>query len=573
MNHSESDNSNTSQQANVSGELEIPQVVTQNDKQQTLSIEPYEPKLLSPTNIISSSMSDSGMSTNSNQSQIQLVIHEGGSSLKVVSSADRCLSVSDESGDDHVLRTGDIGFRVEPISKQGADDKKSTAGQSAATSKTPRSSSVTKSTSGAIRVKTCFGVLELSWLKVFSLLSLTVNLLAFLTLATLIIVGYVGQNYYSTIFDGLDTSTSYYRQMMVASCRSAVFSNNNPQITATYAAKFSNYTKQFLANVDVILTKVPKNLHYYVAHNMSIDDLRTAKALGIESKAISLLKTGNYSSAMSLLESPYYKFCLEGYAEEFQPLVDYVLGIQNFAKDFNTVIITVSLIVILVSVIVVVPTVIGSIVMSLKKDSSNNKKLKQIRALMLMDTMKDTKTRNQFKNYCKQELSLDNFSLLDKINDYKLLSERSFDIQVYLFDTSEGASDILSETGSSSASMEPTKKKKKKGFTEKDLNEIEKKKYEIAFEIYTDYLDVHGDKSVNINKQLADRVKQCLDFFATGQSEHLPENLFENVESEMCVLMMDTFHRFKASLESQKQNKKEILSKFKSNKHKSVNHK
>ena len=95
------------------------------------------------------------------------------------------------------------------------------------------------------------------------------------------------------------------------------------------------------------------------------------------------------------------------------------------------------------------------------------------------------------------------------------------------------------------------------------MDEIEKKKFEIAFEIFTDFLDVRGDHSVNISKQFADNVKRFLDHFAKGENDQLPENLFDQVESEMCVLMMDTHHRFKLHLEIELKERKKIISTIK----------
>ncbi|EFC35753.1 predicted protein [Naegleria gruberi] len=191
--------------------------------------------------------------------------------------------------------------------------------------------------------------------------------------------------------------------------------------------------------------------------------------------------------------------------------------------------------------------------------------------------MRDNKLRKLFRDHCKQEMSLDNYLLLDKITDYKILCEKSFEIQVFLYDdmSPNSHSDSLSDSGSSATANSSNldhqhKKKKKKGYTEKDLHEIEKKKYEIAFEIYTDFLDINGDKSVNINKSAADRVKEQLDYFASGENEHLTDTLFDNVESEICVLMLDTHHRFKQTVEFQKQTQKQHVKKnkvkFESNK-------
>ncbi|KAF0973568.1 hypothetical protein FDP41_008272 [Naegleria fowleri] len=431
---------------------------------------------------------------------------------------------------------------------------------------TKSNNSLTKSTlengDGFIHIKTCFGVLQLSGMKMLSLTSLTLNLFAFLLLALMISVAFVGQIMFAHKFDNLDLSSAYYREGMIGSCRSAVFSNISHDMTWLYIVKFENFSKWFQENMDFMVTSsVMRNV--YLSGNRTFNDLKTFKAIAIERQAISVLKeNGNHSVAMQWLDSPLYLNNVEAYSEEFQPLVDFVYGLQVFTRNFNVIITTACLVTIVVSFIVVAPTVIASLWVSLKRDTSNANKLKHVKALLLQDTMRDQKLKHLFKEHCKKELSLDNYSLLDKIHDYKALCEKSFDIQVYLFDSSDTSSlsDVTSETGSTlNESNSSHKKKKKKGYTEKDLREIEKKKFEIAFEIHTDYLDVHGDKSVNINKNLAEHVKQQLDFFATNQNEQLAEDLFDSVEHEICFVMMDTHMRFKASLENQKQSKKEIL--------------
>ena len=54
--------------------------------------------------------------------------------------------------------------------------------------------------------------------------------------------------------------------------------------------------------------------------------------------------------------------------------------------------------------------------------------------------------------------------LLEKINDYKKLCERRFDIQVYLYDTDVLSDPTNESTTSSNISDEKEKKKKRKGF-------------------------------------------------------------------------------------------------------------
>ncbi|KAG2378966.1 hypothetical protein C9374_007604 [Naegleria lovaniensis] len=418
---------------------------------------------------------------------------------------------------------------------------------------------------GSIHIKTCFGVLQLSGMKMLSLTSMTLNLIAFIILALIITFSFVGQIMFAHKFDGFDVSSAYYREGMIGACRSAVFSNFTQDISMRYIVKYENFSKLFLANMDDMVTGLPTFMRTtFTSRNMTVNDLKTFKAIAVEQQVISMLKEGNFSRAMQILDSPSYRSNMEAYSEEFQPLTDYLLGLQTFARNFNTIMTTACLVTIVVSFVVVAPTVVASIFVSLKRDTSNSKKLKQVKALLLQDTMHDNKLKNLFKEHCKKEMSLENFSLLDKINDYKTLCEKSFDIQVYLYDSSETSSisDVTSEAGSAmNGSDLNNKKKKKKGYTEKDLREIEKKKFELAFEIHTDYLDVHGDKSVNISKHFAEGVKQQLDFFATTQNEQLPEDLFYTVENEICIVMMDTHMRFKASLENQKQSKKESLKK------------
>ncbi|KAG2377933.1 hypothetical protein C9374_009018 [Naegleria lovaniensis] len=443
-------------------------------------------------------------------------------------------------------------------------DIETKSNKSAATSsKTKRSGSSGRSGSAtgsdAIRIHTRCGTFELSWLKVLSLMSLIVNLVAFLVLGGLILAGYLTQSDYSANWFGLDTDTSYYREMMIASCRAAVFSNFNPVTTANYTARYYDWQKKFTANAQSVQKRVPPSLQYTVSHNISVLELRTSKAVGTEFAALGQAAAGNFSTAMSMIDSAAYKGFLEGYAVEFQPMVNYVKSKRDEGSNYSLLVTTISLIVICVSLLVVIPTVVASIGLSLRKDSVNTKKLQKVKAHLLMDTMKDNKLRELFKAHCKQEMSLENFLLLDKITDYKKLCERSFEIQVYLYDNDQTTSDATSEGG---LSVEQPKKKKK-GFTEKDLINIEKKKYEIAFEIYSDFLEVNGEHSVNLNKQMIDRVKEHLDFFATGQNEHLADGIFDGVENEICILMLDTHARFVQSVQFQKQLRKEALTTFK----------
>ncbi|KAG2383143.1 hypothetical protein C9374_004480 [Naegleria lovaniensis] len=429
--------------------------------------------------------------------------------------------------------------------------------------------SQSKANGEGFKLYTCCGVIEFSWIKTLNIMSLFLNLVAFLALAALIIAGYSGSSAYNSLLNNIDADTTFYRKMLIASARACVFSNQSYAISYNYSQIYSTYRVKYIASITDVLKVVPPQLQYHIPRNITIFELRTYKAMVTESMAIGLALNGSYVKAMDLIESSIYKYYLEGYDIEYKPLLDYYENKEVERQNFSITITTLSLIVICVSIAVVIPVVVASIAFSLKRDSSNTKKIKQMKANLLQDTMKDQTMRELFRAHCASEFSLENFMLLDKITDYKNYSERSFQIQEYLYDNENSSkNDETSSTiTSSSTQQEPTKKKKaKKGFTEKDLQQIEKKKFEIAFEIYSEFLDVNGEHSVNINKQTAEPVKEQLDFYATGQSEHLPDQLFDAIFAEICILMLDSHQRFIAQQEANRIAKKEAMKTKKSRK-------
>ena len=432
------------------------------------------------------------------------------------------------------------------------------AKQSASKSTTSRSKTVSslKSRDSDIifTIHTCVGKIQLSKLRLFSLVSLFINLASFVILAGLIIAAFVLQDQYNNFWEGLDTDTTYYRQRMISASRMSVFSNGDKATTKLYYDEYVVYMWKFSNNTGLFKTVVPESVRNAALKGKTNPELDTTKAVYQEQGAMFLAMAGNYTTAMYLLNSATYKTYLAGYDSEFQIMVDYVQSAKKQAQNVSVVMVTVSLAVILFSLVLVVPVIISSFVVSIKKDESVNRKLNQARTFLLIDTMQHAKMRQLFRKHCETELSLENFQLLEKITDYKMYCERSFEIQEYLYESSE-RSDTISDISAENKKKGYAKKK----FNEKDLLECEKKKYEIAFEIYSEFLDVRGEKSVNLNKQITEKVKQHLDLFATGQNEHLIDSLFEQVEAETCIVMLDSHHRFKQTIEFQKQAKKDII--------------
>ena len=439
--------------------------------------------------------------------------------------------------------------------------------------KTPGTSSVTKFHNRVFKFHTCCGILELNCLKVTSMIALMVILIAFCSLVAIIAINYsVVTGLYSKV-EFLQSDATHYRELMKISSRIAAITDYNRTLSLQYVDAYNYLYTKYYESINTIGATVPDDVIYYRRMNISREDLLSRKAVKVELEVIdTVVNHANYTKAQQLIDSDYYQYLLSGYPEEVQTILDYVKNVKESYTNLNLTTTTIALVIIVVSLIVVIPVISVFVLFSVKKDNTKEKQLRQVRKYMIMDTINDSVLSEKFKEFCGQERSEDNFLLLDKINDYKRLCERSFDIQVYLFDaeilSATNNSDLVSETTTTTTSSteEASKKKKKKGYSEKDLFDMEKKKYEVAFEIYTDFLDVRGDRSVNINKQVADNVKQFLDFFAKGENDQLPESLFDYVESEMCILMMDTHHRFKAHIESQLKDRKKTISSLKKKK-------
>ncbi|EFC42592.1 predicted protein [Naegleria gruberi] len=468
---------------------------------------------------------------------------------------------SQTSSQDTMLADSPTKINNSSLNRRESSTQKSTTKSLPSSSKTPRSSSVTGFHSRNFRIYTCCGILELNCLKMTSFLALIVSLFAFASLIVIISVNYSIVAGFKATLANLDTDGTYYRELMKLSARAAVTAEYNRTLSLEYVNLYNNYYYLYYVDLNATIANVPASVLYWNQHNMLRDDVKSRRAVKMEITMMVQVTSGNYSAALQTLDSAQYKDLLTGYQEEVQSIFDYADNMKEQSANLDLATTTAALIIACTSIVIVVPVLIVFIVLSVKKDNSKEKQLRQVKKYMIMDTINDPSVVEKFKDFCKQERSEENFALLEKINEYKKLCERSFDIQVFLFDT-----DVLSSSDQFSEMTSSKEEQSKKGYTEKDLLEIEKKKFEIAFEIYSEFLDVRGDRSVNISKAFADNVKQHLDYFAKGENESIPESLFESIEYEMCVLMMDTHHRFKQHLELQMKEKKQILSSLKKSK-------
>ncbi|EFC42082.1 predicted protein [Naegleria gruberi] len=113
------------------------------------------------------------------------------------------------------------------------------------------------------------------------------------------------------------------------------------------------------------------------------------------------------------------------------------------------------------------------------------------------------------------------------------------------------------------------KKKKIKNVTEEEYKIVCNKRFELANEILVDFLRLDGKNSVNVSKRFADQVEALLQEFTLfsvdsdqlvtnpdkKMNDQLPDDLFEPLQNEIAVVMLDTLQRFKLGVQFQRKMK------------------
>ena len=280
---------------------------------------------------------------------------------------------------------------------------------------------------------------------------------------------------------------------------------------------------------------------------------------GFNTYIFGLLRQGSYQQdAIDTVNSQDYKDTDNLFYSGLTSLLNYVVTSEQ-SKD-NSVIASnlVQLVIIVIALVIVLPVLVFVFTYAINRDSLYLEKIRRANSIMLLDTIADSNLRSLFKAHCEKEKSTENFLLLEKIHNYKAMCERVDDLNMKLYGDS-----TISDTASASSKTDstataesvPKLKKEQVAKYEKELNEMEGKKYELAFEIYSYHLDINGDMAANVTKSKCDKVKVQLDNYNTKQIESLPLDLFKQIEKEVCLTMMDTHNRFKSSIAFQKEMK------------------
>ncbi|KAF0972935.1 hypothetical protein FDP41_008787 [Naegleria fowleri] len=428
-----------------------------------------------------------------------------------------------------------------------------------------------------LSIPTCFGKIELSGLRCISLLSMFVNIVAFCVLLAILVQVYYLQANHNFLIVENTVDAARFRDIITNSVKTATLyaaclpalnvSILSKSVNTTTAVMTSSLVQTQLANFNRYSNLFPTFLNRVIS-SLTQDEI-TLLQLNDTSIYVNSSSIQMESKAASLVTN------------KLEPIVKYV---NNKELATNTKLSSgalAGLVIVCVAMAIVFPVVVLTLICALNRDAVYRKRLQKANAIMLIDTMQDPHLRELFKKHCEKEHSLDNYKFLEKIAEYKNLCAKSFEIKSILFDYSstETNDDTVSVstavTSNSSDITENGKKKKKKNiqhYTEQDLKDIEKKKFELATLIYSEFLVLEGAHSVNISKKngrcqvtspntttttttsITDQDTSSFGLYVWDEKT-LSERLFDELEQEIAIVMIDTHHRFKLSLEFQKQMK------------------
>ncbi|EFC43416.1 predicted protein [Naegleria gruberi] len=403
-----------------------------------------------------------------------------------------------------------------------------------------------------ITLRTCCGVVELTSMKLACLLGMMVTVIGLLVLAGVAVAAFVATTTKSTdilIAVGKVTSIFESSNALVLKYTYTGYSSEDQRLLVQ--EEYKNSTQTLKKTLQTILKNVDDASIQTMFNSTTVEASNNWD--GANSQILLIIRT-QPEDAKTRLSSTSYNTIKTTFQEGLDKLVTFVQEKES-TKDKNVLAITlVQLIVIAVSLFVILPIIVFVFTYAINRDSLYLEKIRRANAVMLMDTMEDDGLRTLFKIHCEKEKSTENFLLLEKIHYYRSLCERSIDLQMRLFGESNVQSDVSSEISGVSGDSAHSGKKKLSPL-EKEYAEVEAKKYEVAFEIFTEFLEVTGDMAVNISHVLTDAVKDKLDSYNDKQIETLPEDMFNILEKETCLVMMDTHHRFKQSLAFQREMK------------------
>ena len=387
---------------------------------------------------------------------------------------------------------------------------------------------------------TCCGVIEMNSLKLACLIGLIVTSIAFLAIGVTSIVSF-------------STSMSKNAEVMLdySTVTESFEIMNALLVKAVYSGKVATSDLALYENRKTLLQNTLLNIIRHVGgegfamsfNSTSID--ASNKMIQMNAQLFLLVKFDQANEAVTRFESEIYTNTKEQYSAGLKVLLKYLEEEENYAYSNMLASNCVQLLVVGVSLVVVVPILVFLVMFAIRRDNNYLENLRKANAIMLMDTMADEKLRHLFKLHCEKELSLENFLLLEKIQEYRMWCRKATDLHEKI--CKQVVQDVSSSKSTSAASLKKNSTKYNNEYQERQA-----KKEKIARFIYSNFMLLSGPMAVNISNRQTNDVRTQLEGVKNTSLVALPDDLFDPLEREMLLTMLDTHHRFKQSLAFQR---------------------
>ncbi|EFC45575.1 predicted protein [Naegleria gruberi] len=190
--------------------------------------------------------------------------------------------------------------------------------------------------------------------------------------------------------------------------------------------------------------------------------------------------------------------------------------------------------------IIIIPSTAILLIKSAVNDNKFLEKLKKADARVVIETIADIRLQNEFKELCKEHNQLSKYLFMERVQSFNEICQRVFALQ-----------DEIEE----GVNLEMSKKMLI------EIDQLESKKFELSFELITEYLDLGSDTFLGYpligGKKAAEKIKKIFD----TQSVHLPENLFKNVQSNVSLNLLPIYKLCKSNQQRKRNQRMKLMKK------------
>ena len=291
----------------------------------------------------------------------------------------------------------------------------------AAFTQTSRTSKFSKGTISSLsfKIRLCCGVLELDCMRLLSLISLFINISAFIIVAgvTIDMFSITNQSYSKVLIARGDALNS--NELMIDIVRVGALSRNNSEIDKWYS-----YRDQTIEALNRFFKYVDPSVNT-TNFNSGSRNGRDMYTIPLMEEIISHLKNQQYESALTLYQGFTYQNLTATWFKQQSAVFNLVKTEGRGQDDLVLNSSTSNLVVVSVCLAIVIPIVVLMTCLNIRRESTISETLHNSRAIQLLDTMNDPMYSKFFKQACVSEKMLDSYMLLSQILEFNQIQDET----------------------------------------------------------------------------------------------------------------------------------------------------